>query len=250
MTNASKDALTEVENELRKLGKKYKPGRWIPEEYIGAGKSEFIFLNLKTPYIRQRQKGGYTFSQNSVEEQWKIWSYIWKNTSYFEAALSAVHFVNSRPVEELYQNRKRLLQWQNRVDNWAHSDELSNCYSRLLEYGKSEILPTYRAWNQSKNPWKKRQSMVGLLFYSRFRKKILPCATILSFVEPHLSDSHYYVQKAIGWTLRECWNVYPRQTMRFLKEFAAHIPSGGWTAATEKLSKESKAELKMLRSNA
>lgn len=237
----------EVENQLRKLSKKHKPGRWIPKDYIGAGKSKFIFLNLKVPHIRQSQKDGYTFSQKPIEEQWKIWSYIWKNTPYFEVALSAAHFVNSLSIEELYQHRKRLLKWQERVDNWALSDELSNCYARLLEHNKSEILPTYETWNKSKNPWDNRQSMVGLLFYSRFRNKILPCSKILGFVEPHLGDSHYYVQKAVGWTLRECWNVYPQQTMKFLKRFAAHIPSGGWVAATEKLSQKSKNELKVLR---
>ena len=237
----------EVDRELSKLSKHYKPGRWIPEDYIGAGNSKFVFLNLKVPYIRQRQKEGYTFSSKTIEKQWKIWTYIWKNTPYFESALSAAHFINSRPIEELYKNRKQLLQWQNRVDNWALSDELSNCYSRLLEHNKSEILPQYQAWNKSKNPWERRQSMVGLLFYSRFRNKYLPYKKILSFIEPHLDDSHYYVQKAVGWTLRECWNVYPEQTMKFMKKYAAQIPPGGWTAATEKLSKKSKNELRVLR---
>ncbi|MEM7304703.1 MAG: DNA alkylation repair protein, partial [Pseudomonadota bacterium] len=216
-------------------------------DYIGAGKSKFIFLNLKVPYIRQSRKSGYTFSHMPYEEQWKIWNHIWDNTSYFEAALCAVHYVNSRSIEELHQYRKILLKWQKRVDNWALSDELSNCYSRLLEYDKSEILPKYQIWNKSNNPWERRQSMVGLLYYSRFRKKTLSCSKILSFVEPHLADQHYYVQKAVGWTLRECWNVYPQQTMKFLKKYAADIPPGGWTAATEKLSKTSKDELKMLR---
>ena len=237
----------EVEHELLLLSKQHKPGRWIAEDYIGAGNSKFVFLNLKVPHIRQRQKDGYTFSSKSFEQQWKIWTYIWKNTSYFEVALSATHFINSRSIEELNKKRKQLLQWQKRVDNWALSDEMSNCYSRLLEHNKSDILPKFETWNTSKNPWERRQSMVGLLFYSRFRNKHLPCSKILSFIEPHLCDSHYYVQKAVGWTLRECWNVYPDQTMKFMKKHAAQIPTGGWTAATEKLSKKSKGELKQLR---
>ena len=247
MGNSLIDAQKEVEQELQKLSKKHKPGRWIPEDYIGAGESTFIFLNLKVPHIRQRRRDGYTFSQAPIEEQWRIWNSIWQKTPYFEVALSAAHFVNSRSTEELFQNSKILMQWQNRVDNWALSDELSNCYSRLLEHDTIKFIPKYEAWKKSKNPWNKRQSMVGLLFYSRFRDKVLPCSKILSFVEPHLDDSHYYVQKAVGWTLRECWNVYPQQTMKFMKKFVSRIPSGGWTAATEKLSKKSKDELKRLR---
>ena len=141
----------EVEGELQRLSKIHKPGRWVPEDYIGAGNSKFIFLNLKVPHIRKRQKAGYTFTDNPIEEQWKIWTYIWKNTPYFEAALSAAHFVNSRSIEELYKYRKNLFQWQKRVDNWALSDELSNCYSRLLEYDIAEVLPKYEVWKISKN---------------------------------------------------------------------------------------------------
>ena len=239
----------EVEETLRKLSKKHRPGRWIPEDYIGAGESTYAFLNLKVPYIRKQQKDGYSFSSRSIEDQWKIWDYIWLHTSYFEAALSAAHFINARPISELYNKRKRLLRWQKRVDNWALSDELSQCYARLLEHDKSGMLPNFQAWNQSRNPWEKRQSMVGLLYYSRFRTKVLSCSKILGFIRPHLDDPHYYVQKAVGWSLRECWNIYPQQTMKFLKKHATEIPSGGWTAATEKLSKEDKNQLKILRSH-
>ena len=99
----------EVEHELLLLSKQHKPGRWIAEAYIGAGNSKFVFLNLKVPHIRQRQKDGYTFSSKSFEQQWKIWTYIWKNTPYFEVALSATHFINSRSIEELNKKRKQLL---------------------------------------------------------------------------------------------------------------------------------------------
>ena len=239
--------LKEVEHRLRKLCNQHKPGRWVAEDYIGAGASQFKFLNLKVPHIRQQQKVGYSFSDDSIDTQWKIWSNIWDNTAYFEVALSAAHFINSRPVEEQYRHRKHLIRWQKRVDNWALSDELSNCFSRLLEHNKSELLPRFERWSVSRNPWDRRQSMVGLLFYSRFRRKTLACSKILSFVEPHLNDSHYYVQKAVGWTLRECWNVYPERTMTFMKKHAGNIPPAGWTAATEKLSKRDKCALKTLR---
>ena len=89
--------------------------------------------------------------------------------------------------------------------------------------------------------------MVGLVYYARKRKKFPPQRLIIRLVDPHLADKHYYVQKAVGWTLRECWNIYPSPTYQYLKKNAHLIPSGGWTAATEKLSKAEKARLTKLR---
>ena len=242
-------AQQEVEQTLKRLAKLHKPGKWKPESYIGAENSEWKFLNLKVPHIRKAQQSGYSFSDDPMRDQWDIWHDIWHKTAYFEVALTAIHFVNRRPIEELHTNRKRLLTWQKRVDNWALSDELSNAYSRLLEYKRSEMLPSFEAWNRSSSPWERRQSMIGLLFYARFRQKKLPCTRILSFVRPHLEDPHYYVQKAVGWTLRECWNVYPEPTLKFLEKNAHKIPPGGWTAATEKLPKTTKSRLKSLRTD-
>lgn len=239
--------LAEVEHRLRMLSKKNDPGKWKPESYIGKDVSKYLFLNLKVPFVRKAQREGYSFSHLSFNEQFKIWTQIWHETEYFEVALSAAHFINQSSVVDLYPHQKNLIKWQKQVDNWALSDEMSNCYSRLLEFNQKETLPFFEFWNKSKNPWEVRQSLVGLLFYSRFRSKTLSCSKILNFIKPHFDHPHYYVQKAVGWTLREAWNVYPGQVMNFMKQNAKKIPPAGWTAATEKLSSTEKKQLQTLR---
>ena len=237
----------EVEKSLRNLTKSKQPSKYMPENYIGSEYKYYKYLNVRVPQIRAQQKRGYSFSKKSAEEQWKTWDYIWKNSDIFEVSLSAVHFVNRRPVEELYQNKTKLLMWIKRVDNWALSDEVSNFMAKLMEYRPKEFMPYYEKWNRSKNPWERRLSMVGLHYYSHFREKYIPYKQVIKFVDPHLEDPHYYVQKAVGWTLRECWNVYPEKTYKYLQRNAHLIPPGGWTAATEKLTKTDKAKLTKLR---
>lgn len=235
--------LKEVENHLILLSQKLAPSRWQAESYIGAGQSDYQFLNLKVPHIRQAAKTEYSFRKSNINRQWQIWNHIWNKTSYFEAALSAAHFASSRPLPEIWQHQDKLIQWQRRVDNWALSDELSSLYSRLLEGHRQSMLPVLKTWNASPLPWERRQSLVSLLFYSRLRTKALPPAKILSFVKPLINDEHYYVQKAVGWTLRECWNLYPEPTFSFMLKHAGKIPPAGWTAATEKLNKKDKSKL-------
>jgi 3-methyladenine DNA glycosylase AlkD len=239
--------LKEVQSALDKLTSHKRPSKFLPESYIGSEYQYYRFLNVRVPKIREQMKKGFSFSTFAINDQWKIWDYIWQHSDTFEVTLLAAHFANKRPVEELFFHRKKLVKWIGRIDNWALSDELSNIMAKLIEYKASEFYPYYQRWNVSKNPWERRLSMVGLLYYKQLRKKYLPYNKIIKMVKPHLQDPHYYVQKAVGWTLRECWNVYPKQTYEYLVQNAHLIPAGGWTAATEKLSKSDKERLKKLR---
>ncbi|MBX3020182.1 MAG: DNA alkylation repair protein [Bdellovibrionales bacterium] len=239
--------LKEVELRLSAIERVQPPPQWKGENYIGGGASDLRYLNLKIPLVRREFKKGFSFSNLPTEEQWAIWDYIWQNSRIFEVMLMSSYWAASRPVEELVQHHKVILGWLKHVDNWAHSDELSAHYAKMLELDRRKFLPVFQKWNTSSEPWFKRQSMVGLLFYSRFRRKALPCSTILKFVERHIDDDHYYVQKGVGWTLRECWNLYPTATFTYLKKNAHRVPPGAWTAATEKLSTKDKAMLTSLR---
>lgn len=239
--------LKEVETRIIGISIGPKPSKWKAEDYVGGGASGLKYLNLKIPQVRSAFKKPFSFSGESKETQWKIWDYIWNHSDYFEVMLGASQFASSQKIEELHKKHKRLIKWANRIDNWAHSDELSSIYSKLLEYDQKSLLPTFEKWNRSKNPWLKRQSMVGLLYYSRCRKQVPDVKLILRFIDRHIHDDHYYVQKAVGWTLRECWNIYPKQTFKYLCQNAINIPSGGWTAATEKLSKRDKELVMSLR---
>lgn len=242
-----KHYLHEVESRLLALKKKGKPSKWKAEDYVGGGMSALTYLDLKIPLVRLEFNKGFTFSVLPSREQWPIWDYIWKNSKIFEVMLLASYWAASRPFAETFSNHKIMLSWLARVDNWAHSDELSAHYARFLEHAPAKILPVFKKWNRSPLPWFKRQSLVGLLFYSRMRKQSPKANLILEFIEKHIEDEHYYVQKAVGWTLRECWNVYPDLTFAYLKKNADRIPSAAWTAATEKLKARDKNILLKIR---
>ncbi len=242
-----KKYLTEVDSELRNLQGGKQPSIYLPDSYVGSEYGNFKFYNIRVPKIRALLKKGFSFSNDSIDEQWTIWDYIWHHSKIYEQALIALHFANKRSPEELYQKRTLLLKWIKRIDNWALSDEFSNIVAKLYELKPKNLKPTLEKWNRSRNPWERRNSMVGLFYYSRLRKKYPSYKLAIDFIDPHLEDQHYYVQKAVGWTLRECWNVYPEKTYKYLEQRAHRIPPGGWTAATEKLSKTEKAKLTQIR---
>lgn len=241
------ERLKEVEARLISLPAAEKPSMWKAENYVGGGQSKRRYLDLKLPQVRDTYRMGFSFSDWEPERQIKVWHHIWNESNIFEVMLIPSFYLHKLSREDFQKYAPLFLEWVERVDNWAHSDEMSHHYSQLLEADPKKYLPVFERWSKSKNPWLRRQSVVGLLFYSRFRKKVPPFKTLEKFISRQMHDEHYYVQKGVGWALREAYNVYPKETFAYLKRNAANIPPAGWTAATEKLPKDKKATLTKLR---
>jgi 3-methyladenine DNA glycosylase AlkD len=241
--------LAEVETAIRKLPRAKKPEKWMAKNYIGAGESALEFLDLTAPTLRARLRDGFAFESLPVSEQWRIWDFVWKNSPTFEVMNGALEFAQNQSSEELFKHRKTLFTWVKRSDNWAHSDGLSSIYTQLLEHDRPAILPRLHSWSKSRNPWERRQSLVSLLYYASGRKKdrVLPFRSLIAMVELHVEDSHYYVQKGVGWTIREIYNLYPRETYAWLLKNIHRLAAPAWQAATEKLSPADKSRLKLLR---
>ena len=62
-----------------------------------------------------------------------------------------------------------------------------------------------------------------------------------------LKDKEYFVQKAVGWTLRESYNVYPKQTFQFIEENVKNISPTAFTTCLEKMTEKEKTILKQKR---
>jgi 3-methyladenine DNA glycosylase AlkD len=159
--------------------------------------------------------------------------------------LAEYNFKKANP-KQLY---KTMITWADHVDNWGHSDSLSKLYTRFLEMEEHQdsFLKLLQKWNKDKNPWLRRQSMVALLYYSRTKDQHPPFKTIISLVSTQLEAQEYYVQKGLGWTLRESYNVYPELTYKFVSDNFHKVSPVAFTAAIEKMSDKEKTILKQKR---
>lgn len=150
---------------------------------------------------------------------------------------------------------KTLSSWIRNIDNWAHSDTLSAHLASLLDFALEEKdqqliskhLKIRKKWNKSSNSWTRRQSIVSLLNYSRLRKKTLSFNKIINFIHPLLTDDAFYVQRAVGWTLRETHNLYSQETYSYIEANIYKISSIAFSAATEKMGPTQKKKLLLLR---
>ena len=198
------------------------------------------------PAQRKLSKQKFSFSSHTVSEQLIIWDYIWHNSKDFWVCMQSFFFLEKyiKDKEFLIDAWDTIKVWQVNVDNWGKCDALAKIYTKILELIPDRVIPQLNAWNKSSNVWDKRQSLVSLLYFSRTKQAVLPYEAIIPFVTNLLGDKEYYVQKAIGWTLKELYSVYPDETKEYMERNVKEISPIAFSAATERYEKADKEKLK------
>jgi len=204
------------------------------------------------PEQRKAFNRGFSFSQYNFNIQLDRWDFIYNNTDLHKAKMFSIYF-----LEKHHKNKDHMMEawpviklWQDKIKRWETSDAISKIYAQLLEYNPKLILPTLGKWNRSNNFWHRRQSIVSLLYYASSRKQYLPFDTMIELVIPLLDDKAHYVQRGVGWTLKEMWKIYPSEQEEFVFAHANKISSMVYTTSTEKWDKPKREELKVIRKTA
>jgi 3-methyladenine DNA glycosylase AlkD len=238
----------EVENTLNRLSLKNDKAKADKlKKYIGTNLN---VLGLVTKVQIDTHKQGFTFYSEEKEKTFLIFNGIYKQSSIFEVKNQAFIFLDKYHKHiPLKTQLKTLPTWVKHVDNWAHSDSLSKYLTRLVEDDstKIEMLSIIKKWNKSKNLWERRQSLIALYYYARTKKQHIDFELTQELVLPLLNDKEYFVQKAVGWTLRESYNVHPKQTFTFIEEHIKNISPTAFTTCLEKMTEKQKQVLKLKR---
>jgi 3-methyladenine DNA glycosylase AlkD len=248
MKSAISKYTKEVEDTLNHLSiKNDKEKAAKLKKYIGTNLN---VLGLVTKAQVDAHKKGFSFYSDHKEDTYLFFNEIYKQSTIFEVKNLAFIFLDKHHKHiSLKTQLKTLPQWVEYIDNWAHSDGLSKYLTRLIEdkSTQKEMLIIIKKWNVSKNLWERRQSLVSLFYYSRTKKEYVDFELTQQLVFPLLTDKEYYVQKAVGWTLRESYNVYPKQTYTFIEENIKNITSTAFTTCLEKMTEKQKQTLKQKR---
>ena len=198
------------------------------------------------PAHRSAAVQGYSFSNRPFEEQLLIWDFIWNNGQSFWVRIHAFFFLERYMKKTEHHNTlwNTSIAWQELVTDWSFCDSLAKINTRVLDTMPEEVYAVLQDWNTHPDLWKRRQSVVSLLYFSRTKKEYLPYRQIEVLVRKLLDDAEYYVQKGVGWTLREMHTVYPVETMEFLKRNIAQVKPIAFTISIEKMSAIEKEVLK------
>ena len=206
-------------------------------------------ISGNVPLHRRESKRAYSFSAWPFEEQLAVWDRLWRTENDFRTRVHAFFFLERHMKKDtsLRQMWPVIVGWQNQVDDWGLCDSLAKLYTRILELMPDEVYRQLVEWNTDPDLWKRRQSVVALLYYSRTKKRYLPFEKITTLITPILTDREYYVQKGVGWAIRELHNVYQVQALAYLKDHLANLSGAVLATATEKMDPAIRDELKTMR---
>ncbi|MEQ9187603.1 MAG: DNA alkylation repair protein [Cryomorphaceae bacterium] len=97
--------------------------------------------------------------------------------------------------------------WWDTVDYIAAS--LCGSYFKLFPKRISEVI---RRWNQSDNLWLVRSTLLFQLKY----KEAVNTQLLTECIKPHLTSTEFFLQKAIGWSLRQISKSDPAFVRSFI----------------------------------
>jgi 3-methyladenine DNA glycosylase AlkD len=119
------------------------------------------------------------------------------------------------------------------LDGWAVADNLAVVGSRCLLH-EPRRLDVVETWVQSPHLWTRRGALVFTLPWTRGDRdpeRMLGWAAELS------TDPQWFIQKAIGWWLRELSKRDPARVRRFLADHAATLKGVARREATKYLTR-------------
>jgi 3-methyladenine DNA glycosylase AlkD len=213
-----------------------------------TGREVHRLRTVSVPAQRRANRAGYSFITTSRADNITAWDHIWNESAYREVMCQALYFYQQARFRPLIEPEvATILGWSDRCICWEHSDDLAKIYAHVVETNPDLILPSLRRWNGAPNPWLRRMSLTSLIEYARKRRRFLPYDELMSFVLPLIDDDAFYVQKGLGWTVREIGNAYPEQIATFMTEHAARLSPQAWPGATKNMSQAEKARLMAIR---
>lgn len=180
------------------------------EKYM---RNKFLFLGIKTPlrkelmreFFKESQIKKIEFQPHFVRELWELdeREYQYAAMDYLHASLKKLH-KNDLPLMEKLITTKS---W------WDTVDMLAQKQVGKIAKDFPEVIPeTIEKWNVSDNLWLRRSAILFQLKYKVETDEDL----LYRYIINNSESEDFFIQKAIGWVLREYSKTNPQSVREFI----------------------------------
>jgi 3-methyladenine DNA glycosylase AlkD len=120
------------------------------------------------------------------------------------------------------------------IRNWAHTDILCSLILSHFLLKKVVTPLDFASWTKSSSKWKRRAVPVTFI---EILKTGISIDRLLEIIDPLMPDPEKFVQKGLGWFLREAWKVHPQAIEKYLMKWKDSCGRTIVQYATEKMDK-------------
>lgn len=216
--------------------KKY--ARYFTEGYDAYGLGREVYESQKDKWL------GLWDNELNLEDYIQLGDTLISTGKYEEASF-AIGFIGTKKEEFTEEHFNRIGNWLEKgIVNWGHTDVL--CGTILSHFFINNIveIEALSDWTGSDSKWKRRSVPVTLI---DVLKMDIPLSRLFAIIEPIMEDDDKFVQKGLGWFLREAWKRYPGETENFLLKWKDTCGRTIIQYATEKMDKENKSRFKRVK---
>ncbi|MFY0660449.1 MAG: DNA alkylation repair protein [Shimia sp.] len=211
----------QIQEALNALEALIEPGR--AEGMAKYHKQSRPVLGIANPALNDITK---SWRQNlSVDQRVALASDLWQ-TDIFEARLAAAKVLTQarlRPDEEAWQ---LIASWMPEFDSWAIADHACMAGQKRLVADPSR-LDLVETWTTSEHMWTRRAALVITLPWTKqnFPKppELEARDRVLGWAAGYVTDHTWFIQKAIGWWLRDLSKHDPERVTAFLERHGSEM---------------------------
>lgn len=178
-------------------------------------KNNFACYGIKSPVRKEIQTKWFAKLNKSKLDRWDIVYLLWDKDQR-EFQYIAIDYLNRTPkkgyqkddylrLEELITSKS----WWDSVDSIA-----SNYVGDYFKLFPEQIAPTINRWRKSDNMWLNRTCLIFQLKY----KYEVDFDLLKDLIRQFQPNKEFFIQKAIGWSLRQYSKYNPQAVANFVEE--------------------------------
>ncbi len=226
------ELLTRLRRELKKAAVPAKA-----PEMRAYMKSEMPYHGVQTPFRRAICREIFKELEFKNDKAWeKEVREIWEGARFREERHCAIELC-SHPRAKEFQTPKAMKLYEDLIVDgawWDYVDTLAaDRVGNILEKHPKELKPLMLKWSQSKDLWKRRTSIICQLGF----KDDIDLKLLYACIGPSLGSKEFFLQKAIGWALRQhAWRD-PKEIQRYVAQNQERLAPLSRREALKNLSK-------------
>ena len=180
------------------------------ENYL---KNQFECLGIKTPVRNDLQKGWFKMVKEANINHWDVVYNLWVQDQR-EYQYIAIDYFKKTPSKLIQIDDDQLLEEIITTKSWWDSVDLiaSNYVGKYFLKFPEKIEPVIGRWRKSDNIWLNRTCLIFQLKY----KEKLDFKLLTGLIEEFRWNQDFFIQKAIGWSLRQHSKLDPESVKNYL----------------------------------
>ena len=198
-----------------------------PEKAAGQQrymKSAMPFMGVRIPVMRKTARTAFDGDPPASFDEWRAAILaLWHEATYREERYAAIELAVHRPCSRWLTMESVPLLEELVVDGawWDYVDRIAPAgLGHILATEPTPMSVTMRAWARDENIWRRRAAILCQLG----RKREMDLALLYDCIGASAGHGEFFVQKAMGWALRDFSRTDPDEVRRYVAAMGPALP--------------------------